>query len=89
MSTESEMGIAAVDETAVMDENTHNMSFKVIKKNQQSSENNSLEKSQIWGKVANMFIILMFLAYPNIVLYSIQAFKCIAVDGDQRLKVDL
>jgi hypothetical protein len=34
MSTESEMGIAAVDETAVMDENTHNMSFKVIKKNQ-------------------------------------------------------
>jgi hypothetical protein len=33
MSTESEMGIAAVDETTVMEENNHNTSFKVVKKN--------------------------------------------------------
>ena len=35
------------------------------------------------------FVILMFLAYPNIMQFMLYAFKCIDIDGEMRLKADL
>lgn len=35
------------------------------------------------------FVILMFLAYPNIIQFMLYAFKCIDIDGEMRLKADL
>lgn len=41
------------------------------------------------SKAIAMFIILMFLAHPNIVQYMLYNFKCIDIDGEMRMKEDL
>ena len=34
-------------------------------------------------------VILLFMVHPNIVQYMVQNFKCMDVDGDNRLLLDL
>lgn len=41
------------------------------------------------GKGISTFIILMFLAHPNIVQYMLYDMKCVDIDGEQRMKADL
>lgn len=35
------------------------------------------------------FMILIFLAYPNMLQYFLYGFECIDIDGESRLKIDL
>lgn len=41
------------------------------------------------GAAMNAFVMLMFMAHPNIVQTMLEAFRCLDVDGDLRLQADL
>jgi hypothetical protein len=47
------------------------------------------DKVNSFGKTMRTFTILMAIAYPNIMQFMLSLFKCIDVDGDTRLKIDL
>ncbi|CDW82348.1 UNKNOWN [Stylonychia lemnae] len=49
----------------------------------------SQDKSILMTKATSSVVILLFLVHPNIVKYVFNAFNCIDIDGESRIKNDL
>ena len=46
-------------------------------------------KTKPWNKIVSTVVILLFLVHPNIVQYMFSNFKCIDIDGENRIIDDL
>ena len=49
----------------------------------------SHDKSMLLTRATSSVVILLFLVHPNIVKFVFNAFNCVDIDGDTRVKNDL
>jgi hypothetical protein len=47
------------------------------------------ESLNIKGKTMQKFMILMMIAYPNIIYFLLMEFKCVDIESESRLKADI